>query len=283
VENKFEYLGVFYTNNNYKFREVLNIRRKSISQESPDLIVIMMNPGSSEPINGNDNSIVETYTKPDNTQSQVVAVMENLNYNYARVLNLSDVREAKSKNFYDLIKKLDEEKINHSIFSDARKNDLDKLFEPDIPVIIAWGVDKVLEKLAMSALTKLQDYPVAGIKKELTDFAFYHPYQRLKKSRIRWIDCITKQLKHMRELKEFKENVLAKFTEHITDSVFLMIQNDRKLMSEYLRLVDNGSLKNINSEIAKEIKKRYNLANQNNINYKPKSFLINSYELFESK
>jgi len=66
----------------------------------------------------------------------------------------------------------------------------------------------------------------------------------------------------------------------ITDTVFLMIQNDRELMYNYLRVVANqGNLGYVNSEIASEIKQYFDLTNAG-LNEYPNSFLIQSYECF---
>lgn len=84
------------------------------------------------------------------------------------------------------------------------------------------------------------------------------------------------------ELKEFKEIVVEKFCATITDKVFLMIQNDRELMRDYLDIISkNNSVANVNGQIAKEIKKRFNLENKDLRNNNPESFLIQSHEEFK--
>ncbi len=81
------------------------------------------------------------------------------------------------------------------------------------------------------------------------------------------------------ELKEFKEKVVEKFCATITDKVFLMIQNDRELMRDYLDIISqNNSVANVNGQIAKEIKNQFKLKNKGLRNNNPESFLIQSYE-----
>ena len=64
----------------------------------------------------------------------------------------------------------------------------------------------------------------------------------------------------MSELDNFKDKVINIFSEQLTDKVFLMIQNNRELMREYLAVIEKSkSLAYVNSEIAKEVKKRYKL------------------------
>ncbi|REE78825.1 hypothetical protein BX611_2960 [Lutibacter oceani] len=88
----------------------------------------------------------------------------------------------------------------------------------------------------------------------------------------------------MKDLKDFKEKVIDLFSEKLTDKVFLMIQNDRELMRDYLAIIEkSNSLAYVNSEIAKEVKKRYDLKNLNQRNEEPESLLIQTHEMFETK
>lgn len=79
----------------------------------------------------------------------------------------------------------------------------------------------------------------------------------------------------------FAENVLSKFSKSITDKVFLLIQNDRELMYEYLRLVHAHGPDSVNRQIGKEIKERYKLSNDVNRENNPASTLIQSHQTFE--
>jgi hypothetical protein len=66
----------------------------------------------------------------------------------------------------------------------------------------------------------------------------------------------------------------------ITDTVFLMIENDRELMSDYLHTVAHQrNLGYVNSEIAKSIKQYFGLQNAGENSY-PNSNLIQSYTEF---
>ncbi|WP_461632413.1 hypothetical protein [Labilibaculum euxinus] len=88
----------------------------------------------------------------------------------------------------------------------------------------------------------------------------------------------------MKQLNDFKKKLVDRFSEKLTDKVFLMIQNDRDLMREYLAVIENSkSLAYVNSEIAKEVKKRYDLQNLNQRNENPESLLIQGHEMFETK
>lgn len=84
----------------------------------------------------------------------------------------------------------------------------------------------------------------------------------------------------MERINEFSNQLLDKFSEEITDQVFLFIQNDKELMHQYLNLISKKEIKSVNSSIAKSIKKRYNLSNKSK-NTEPKSILIQSFEEFK--
>ncbi len=87
----------------------------------------------------------------------------------------------------------------------------------------------------------------------------------------------------MIKLKEFENKVINRFTDTITDRVFLLIQNDRELLQDYLDLLSNHKRNFINSDIAKAIKKRFDLDNKKLKNKQPESYLIKSFEEFNLK
>ena len=87
----------------------------------------------------------------------------------------------------------------------------------------------------------------------------------------------------MDDLKNFKEKIIQRFSSEITDSVFLMIQNDRELLQAYMKLLENHPQNVVNSLIAKEIKHKFNLENKDLKIKNPKSFLIKSHESFETE
>uniref|UniRef100_A0A2A4YV15 DUF1643 domain-containing protein n=1 Tax=OCS116 cluster bacterium TaxID=2030921 RepID=A0A2A4YV15_9PROT len=89
--------------------DICPLLAKDIDDMLPDAVMIMMNPGSSQPLEGIEhlkplsksaavpqNLVV---TKPDTTQYQVMRVMHYMQWQHVRVINLSDLREAKSPLF----------------------------------------------------------------------------------------------------------------------------------------------------------------------------------------
>ena len=76
---------------------------------------------------------------------------------------------------------------------------------------------------------------------------------------------------------EFTDKVLAKFERHLIDSVFCFIEQDRDLIKEYLELIAReGSLQQVNSQIAKRIAEHYGRKGTGEEGV-PKSRLIQSY------
>ncbi len=195
MRKDFSINGLFYELKGFKFRKYLNIIRNSSTKKNPDLIVIMMNPGSSRPTNGIDNFNEETETVPDRTQDQIMKLMNNCSFDYARILNLSDLREPKSSLFYDAINTLDKNNIPHSIFDAKRINDFEELFVRDVPVIFAWGVNKRLIDLAHQAIECIGCKNPIGLNKEGLSFAYYHPLPQNFNKQKEWVEKITEIIK----------------------------------------------------------------------------------------
>ena len=195
MKKLFNITGYYYQVKDYNFRKYLNIKRKGTDVKIPDLMVVMMNPGSSQPLNKQDNQRKETPAKPDNTQTQIMKIMQVGNFNYARVLNLSDVREPKSELLYPMLKKMEAQNINHSIFAEERKDDFNKLWIKNTSVIFGWGVNYRLRYLALKALSACDITNPIGLLKPNTNWAYYHPLPPNTNTQKDWVSGISKQLK----------------------------------------------------------------------------------------
>lgn len=199
MRDSFIIKGLFYELAEYKCRKYLDIKRKSSTDTTdsiniPDLMIVMMNPGSSYPVDGIENNTIESEAIPDRTQDQIMRVMNDSNFNYARVLNLSDLRTPKSPVLYKFLKSEKSSLVAHSIFDAKRKADLDKLFVHNVPVIFGWGVNKSLTCLAKQAIQNIKcDNPI-GLKKNDSDVAYYHPLPRVYSDQIEWVNAINGML-----------------------------------------------------------------------------------------
>lgn len=82
-------------------------------------------------------------------------------------------------------------------------------------------------------------------------------------------------------LSDFAEKVMKQYSKKITDEIFLMIQNNKELMCEYLKLVETDGLTVVNQQIGKKIKNRFSLDNDFTRNEIPRSTLIKSHQEFK--
>jgi len=81
--------------------------------------------------------------------------------------------------------------------------------------------------------------------------------------------------------KEIAKEAIKRMNKKITNDIFLIIQNDRELMKEYLRAVESNTLDIVNQTIGKEVKKAYELINVNDREDNPSCTLIQSHQKFE--
>ncbi|MBK8164428.1 MAG: hypothetical protein IPK64_00540 [bacterium] len=79
-------------------------------------------------------------------------------------------------------------------------------------------------------------------------------------------------------ISEFNELVLLRFTQELTDRVFLMIQEDRELMQLYLDAVGEHGKQAVNSHLAKAIGERFGASGQDQWPAAPKTLLIKGFK-----
>ena len=194
MSKEFEVTGLFYKLGERKLRKHLDIMRAGTDQASPDLMVVMMNPGSSYPLDGIDHNLRPTKAHPDNTQEQIMKVMQNTTLNFARVLNLSDLRTPDSSKLYEFLSSSEAKEIDHSIFSESRNMELQSLFQLGVPTIFGWGVNQALLPLAKTAVDVLSIQNPLGMLKSNTTYCYYHPLQRLYQKQVEWVQHVTNQI-----------------------------------------------------------------------------------------
>ena len=189
-------------------RSVLEIIDKNtiLENSNPDAVFIMMNPGSSRPLKGSPDKIsyknIQSLkinlvdTKPDTTQYQIMRVMHYKNWKHVRVLNLSDLRNPKSNNFYNHFSSIEKEydKDIHSIFSCVREQELLGMLYGKKSVIAAWGVSNKLDPLICRCVNQLEKHNKEIIGLNKTDNYYFHPLPTLQKDKKKWVDDILKIL-----------------------------------------------------------------------------------------
>ncbi len=83
------------------------------------------------------------------------------------------------------------------------------------------------------------------------------------------------------ELNDLSEKVLHRFSQTITDKIFLFLQSDKELMQDYLQTVAKKGLDVTNMHLGKAIKIRFNLENDIQREDNPSSTLIKSHQIFQ--
>ncbi|HAQ88676.1 MAG TPA: hypothetical protein DCR78_19865 [Pseudomonas sp.] len=190
----FEVTGLFYELSGYKCRKYLGIKRMDSLKGVPELMIVMMNPGSSYPLDGVYSNSLPTEAKPDNTQQQTMKVMDSGSIDYARILNLSDLRTPNSNTLYKFIKSGESNSVNHSIFTSTRKTELDQLVVKNVPVIFGLGVNSALAPLAKQAVESLSIETPLGLLKANSKYSYYHPLPRIYEKQMDWVKHVTSQL-----------------------------------------------------------------------------------------
>lgn len=199
-------------------RSVLEIVEKShapenneeLSIQQPNAVFIMMNPGSSKPMNEVKNQIqaedIEklavslVLAQPDPTQYQVMRVMSYRQWSHVRVLNLSDLCSPKSAEFYKLFRRLEEESDfhAHSIFSPNRSLELLQNLPSNryTPLIFAWGMDKKLTPLIQRCLATIPNEQLrTGVCVEGSKTKYRHPLPSLQHEKQKWVKDILAQFR----------------------------------------------------------------------------------------
>lgn len=182
---------------------------ESLSSMLPDAVFIMMNPGSSKPLNEknkitacNDAGLLKISlvpTKPDTTQYQVMRVMKFCKWNHVRVLNLSDMRDSKSGSFIQRYRDVEDKTgfLEHSIFSAVRKNELESKLQRKMaaPVVRAWGVSADLDPLIKNCVSKISHITeTSGLLKEGTTNKYFHPLPTLQIDKEKWVGNMVEQV-----------------------------------------------------------------------------------------
>ena len=176
------------------------------SRNLPDAVVIMMNPGSSRPIEDGDTDSLLTMplpagfqkplvlTQPDNTQYQIMRIMVSKHWNHVRVLNISDLRDPKSPSFIAKTKVLTELPggATHSMFCEERTAERETVLrqKPGAPFILGWGQDAGLIPLAKQCLSRIEGGKIITVPAGNDPVLTAHPSPMLQSKKEEWLDAI---------------------------------------------------------------------------------------------
>ncbi len=154
-------------------RLYLDIKAFDCNLSRPAVIIVMLNPGSF--------TVKKGRSVWDATLHRVKHIID-FGFGWIRVLNLSDIQNAKSADFFENLKSLPNE---HSIFHGDRKCDLDKLVEDGQLVYFACGTNKTNEPFLIQAKEAFSRKN-ATILNPTTPY--YHPLFRPKNGIPKWED-----------------------------------------------------------------------------------------------
>jgi hypothetical protein len=171
-----------------------------VDAREPDLLVIMMNPGASRPLEGlcdgeSPGGLVPA--QPDRTQYQIMRLLRaaqtsGLPWHHARVFNLSDLRTPKSA---EMLAKLDwyRPHDSHSLFSVSRQAECTRWFmHHATPVLCGWGLNPGLSGLAARALWAVDGHPVLGLSRD--GLRFRHPLPQTQILQQQWLLEMAEQI-----------------------------------------------------------------------------------------
>jgi hypothetical protein len=172
----------------------------------PDAVVIMMNPGSSRPIEKGDTDSLLTMplpagfrkplvlTQPDNTQYQIMRIMVSKHWKHVRILNISDLRDPKSPSFIAKTKVLAALPGGgaHSLFSKVRKNEREAMLrrKESAPFILGWGQDARLIPLATQCMACIAGEKIITIPAGNDPVLTAHPSPMMQAKKEEWLENI---------------------------------------------------------------------------------------------
>ena len=223
LKKRFACYGHFYelvlmNGDRFKCRSVLEIIDteiyrevpSDISEMQPDVVVVMMNPGSSHPKDiyhmdqeieypqsGSSMRKELVLTQPDNTQYQIMRVAVCQEWKHIRVLNLSDLRDSKSGSFLqkaDGLSGLMGGQV-HSMFCVERAAELAQALRRKnrTPILLGWGQDPGLIRLAEQCLDRLEGEPTCTVASDVHPLLNAHPSPMLQSKKLEWLATIIRE------------------------------------------------------------------------------------------
>ena len=190
-------------------RSVVEIVRREKIPAHPDAILIMMNPGSSEPVEPVQQLVKPrniarmkaslVATKSDPTQYQVMRVMQQMGWGYVRVLNLSDLINTRGAAFAKQYHELESQTgfDAHSIFAEERKPELTRRLKRQrgAAIILAWGLNEALDPLIHQCLQSIGHLKgITGLLTLGSKKKYRHPLPALQTQKQQWVTDIVAKL-----------------------------------------------------------------------------------------
>lgn len=208
LNQKFYTEGAFYhiemNGKNYQCRGLARICRRNALAQTADAIVVMVNPGSSQPIDkdyvfplsqDNIRKIPMVPARSDQTQHQLMRLMEFRGWNLIYIINLSDLRTGSLSEFHALLKEFTEQgNQEHSIFSAKRREQINTLRSNHTKIIVGWGVQEQMKAQMREAIEVLEaETKIYGIPHRTQPF-YLHPKPALIEKQKDWLKKMNEML-----------------------------------------------------------------------------------------
>lgn len=189
----------------YLCRSAAAIRRIGSDQEDADALFVLLNPGKSLPVDGEESISLLTRevdalpmlpATPDNTMYQLMRLMERMEWNHVQIINLTDIRTGKFEEFLEGQQWMKSHRDNrHSIFSIDRYHELLDRIENSDAIIAGWGTKSQIISAAEEANAILWEIAeVRGLRYRQHPL-YYHPFPWLQTKCVMWLDDMEEQLK----------------------------------------------------------------------------------------
>jgi hypothetical protein len=187
----------------------LIMRKGGANQKSPDAVICMANPGSCSPRDKSyhgpiiqDHFINVPYVVVDDdpTQRQLMRLMQIMDWNVISIINVSDLCASNMNDFKEKLRLVEEYSYKkHSIFEDSRFKERESLLDcyfKQSKVILAWGKDSSIRKLASNILKKLpkEGQCFFGLSYSSPEWGYQHPNPILQEKCIEWLKKMNLQL-----------------------------------------------------------------------------------------
>lgn len=204
LKDRFVVSARFYHSNvngmSYLMRREARIIRRGADQNEIDAVLVMLNPGSCAPeypmqyTKLEDSGLV--LASPDQTQYQLMNLMERMRWSQIAIVNLSDLCEGNSTEFEKIIKSFKAAKVAHSIFQDGNYEEYLSILEQSETIIFAWGSSVTAKHLSKEFDLFINGEPSQRYKEALalvheTKKYPRHPKPALIPDKLQWLEEMT--------------------------------------------------------------------------------------------
>ncbi|MBU9711569.1 DUF1643 domain-containing protein [Evansella tamaricis] len=209
LKKEFKVEASFYQikvgNKKYQCRNnAVIMRHDFLRDDQPDAVIVMANPGSCSPsdksyeapvVQGTIKNVDYVSVEDDQTQRQLMRLMKLMDWNVLSIINLSDLCSGNMKDFRNKLNELEGYNFKgHSIFSEDRNEEREKLFDTNSKLILAWGGNSIIRKLACDALAKLPKAKLIVGLPGRSKWSFRHPFPMIKEKCKAWLKDMLDQL-----------------------------------------------------------------------------------------